>query len=130
MDSIQPHITRFDKFLSQYKFLSDIEKTTSIPKVYFVATVGFILSLSVIFDVFASFTVGLLALLYPIANALKAISKSDSIATKLWLLYFSIISTWSFVEFGGFLASFIPYYYPIKSLIIIWLIAPNFNVCI
>lgn len=128
METIQPHITKFDKFLSQYKFLSDIEKSSSIPKVYLVATVGFILSLSIIFDVFAEWTVGLLALVYPLHTSLKAITKSDANATKSWLLYFCIISVWSFIDMGGLPSKIIPYYYPVKSLVIIWLIAPNLNV--
>jgi hypothetical protein len=130
MEAIKPHITKFDKYLSQYKFLTDIEKNSSIPKVYLVATLGVILSMSILFDVLAEWTVGLLALVFPLHNALKAINKSDANATKSWLFYFTIMSVWSFCDVGGLLAKIIPYYYPVKSLVIIWLIAPNFNVFI
>jgi receptor expression-enhancing protein 5/6 len=130
MEAIKPHITKFDTFLSQYKFLLDIEKSSSIPKVYLVSTIGLFLSMSIIFDFFAEWTVGILALAYPLHVALKAINKSDANATKSWLLYFSIMSVWSFIDMGGLPAKIIPYYYPVKSLVIIWLTAPNFNVYI
>jgi receptor expression-enhancing protein 5/6 len=130
MEAIKPHITKFDTFLSQYKFLLDIEKSSSIPKVYLVTTIGLLLSMSVIFDVFAEWTVGILALAYPLHSALKAITKSDANATKSWLLYFSIMAVWSFIDMGGLPAKIIPYYHPVKSLVIIWLTAPNFNVYI
>ena len=128
MDKIQPQLAKLDNYLSQYKFLSDIEKKSCIPKVYLVLSLSFLLGLSIVFDILAAWTVGALSLIYPFLNSCKAILKSDAKATKTWLLYFSIISIWSFLELGDFLYNIIPYYYTIKSIVIIWLITPNFMV--
>ncbi|GAC94768.1 hypothetical protein PHSY_002341 [Pseudozyma hubeiensis SY62] len=67
-------------------------------------------------------------LVYPLYSSYKAVTSSTtSLADmEVWLVYWSVFACWTLLEsLFGFLWSWVPFYYEIRLLFNIWLVAPQ-----
>ena len=82
------------------------------------------------FGLVGPLTVNLIAFLYPSYQSFKAIqeakekTESTTPATRKWLCYWTTIALVSQVEF---ITSWLPFYYPLKLLGVLYLILPQTN---
>ena len=80
------------------------------------------------FNVFAGFTSALVALVYPVYSTLEGITKNDTGKLKNWSGYFVVLSLLHVLELGDFLPSLVPFYYVLKSVLVLWLYLPQYKV--
>lgn len=67
-------------------------------------------------------------LVYPLYSSYKAVTSSTtSLADmEVWLVYWSVFACWTLLEsLFGFLWSWVPFYYEIRLLFNVWLVAPQ-----
>ena len=67
------------------------------------------------------------AFVYPAYMSFKAIDSSDATDDTQWLTYWVVFASFSITEsIAGFITSWIPFYYVIKTFFFIWLYHPKF----
>lgn len=67
-------------------------------------------------------------LIYPLYSSYKAVTSSTTSLAEMevWLVYWSVFACWTLFEsLFGFLWSWIPFYYELRLLFNIWLVAPQ-----
>ena len=72
---------------------------------------------------FSSWIVTIIGVVYPVIQSIRAIETKDTMDDdKQWLTYWSIFGVFTFIDsLGAYVLSFIPFYYLIKLLFLIWL---------
>ena len=89
---------------------------------------GVLLSALIIFFLFgATILTVVITVVYPAFKSIKALeSKEDDTDDKEWLTYWTMFGLFTlFDEFGGILLSFIPFYFYVKLVFFIFLMAPQ-----
>lgn len=67
-----------------------------------------------------------LGIFYPTYQSFHAIESASIVDDKQWLTYWTVYAFMAFFEaFAGFIVNWIPLYYELKSLAVIWMIAPQ-----
>jgi receptor expression-enhancing protein 5/6 len=101
-----------------------IKEKTGIHGSYVLALL-FISVLFVYLNVFESFITNLVGTLYPAFWTMKSIEmKGDD--DKQWLTYWVVFAFFSIIDmFSGFILKFIPFYFFLKIIFLIWLFMPN-----
>lgn len=75
--------------------------------------------------VFDRLITNLIGTVYPAYWTIKSI-ESESANTKQWLAYWVVFASFTLIDmFSGFILKFIPFYFFIKILFLIWLFMPN-----
>ncbi|KAJ3219672.1 ER membrane protein DP1/Yop1 [Dinochytrium kinnereticum] len=127
-DQFEAYRQQFDHYLSKFRTLNQLEAITKIPKVI-IALVGYLaISISVFFNIYASFTTGLISVIYPTYRLLEAIQKKDQEGVNVFGFYFcliSIVNTLEIVILDTVLA-YMPYYYVAKVFSLGWLFFPGY----
>jgi len=72
---------------------------------------------------FSNYIVHLIGVAYPLFKSLEALgTEDDAEDDKHWLTYWMVFSLFNFVDVNlNFLLSYIPFYYLIKLLVLVWL---------
>lgn len=101
-----------------------IEKKTGIHGIYVII----LLVVSVLFvylNIFDSLITNLVGTVYPAFWTMKSIeSKGDD--DKQWLTYWAVFASFTLVDmFSVFIVKFIPFYFLLKIIFLIWLFMPN-----
>uniref|UniRef100_A0A1L8DUI8 Receptor expression-enhancing protein n=3 Tax=Nyssomyia neivai TaxID=330878 RepID=A0A1L8DUI8_9DIPT len=64
-------------------------------------------------------------IIYPAYISMKALETADKVDDTKWLTYWVIYAVLSTVEFfSGFLTNFIPFYWLLKCIFLVWCMAP------
>ncbi|CAO1613650.1 unnamed protein product [Sympodiomycopsis kandeliae] len=119
-------VSQIDKELSKYPQLVQFERTTSVPKAY--AAIGSVslLTLLIFFNIFAGFLTNLIGFAAPAYFSLKALESPQPQDDVQWLTYWVVFGFFTFVEsFVNVILYWFPFYYTVKTLIVIWLMLPQ-----
>ncbi|KAJ3243341.1 ER membrane protein DP1/Yop1 [Chytriomyces hyalinus] len=128
MDKAQIYLNQLDKELSKYPLAVEAEKRTHVPKTYMVAAVVGLFAILTIFNIFGALITTLLGFLWPAYQSYKAIEDSDKENDTQWLTYWTVFGFFNVIEvFTDVLLYWIPFYYAFKSVIILYLILPQFQ---
>ncbi len=104
-----------------------IETKTGIPAKYVVIAIIICLA-SIIIGYLDSYLVTFVGVVFPGIQSIKAIESPEEDDDKQWLTYWIVFGLFSFVDlFTGFILKFIPFYFIIKIVFLLWLFMPNFN---
>merc|ERR1712137_1486093 len=75
-----------------------------------------------------SLIIDVVGFVYPLYASLKAIESEETEDDKQWLTYWIIFTLFKIIEtVADFLISFIPFYFLIKVVFLIWCYHPSFN---
>jgi len=104
-----------------------IEDKTGIPAKYVVIVI-IICVASIIIGWLDSYLVTFLGVVFPAIQSMKAIESPEEDDDKQWLTYWIVFGVFSFVDlFAGSILKFIPFYFILKIIFLLWLFLPNFN---
>jgi receptor expression-enhancing protein 5/6 len=115
----------YDKYLDQMKL---IQEKTGIPGTYVIgallAAMGFVW-----IGFLERFITNLVGTVYPAFWTIKSIeSRGDD--DKQWLTYWVVFACFTTLEmFSGFILRYIPFYFFVKIVFLIWLFMPNSQGC-
>ena len=109
--------------------LETISQTTGLPKdkIFKYALVGLVLF--VFFGIGQSIITNVIGVAYPVFMSFHALESSHGSADDTqWLTYWVVFGLFSVTDqFAGFILHFIPFYYVLKLVTLIWLFHPAFQ---
>jgi receptor expression-enhancing protein 5/6 len=125
MDKLILYEAHLDERLSKLPYITELEKRTGIKKTYMAAGVAAIMTIMLIFNYAGSLLASLLGFVYPAYASFKAIESKTKVDDTHWLTYWVVFSTFHITEtFAGIFIQWLPYYYLLKTLALIWLYHP------
>ena len=84
---------------------------------------SFALVLSGVLD---DFTCNMIGIIYPAYLSFKAIETQESDDDKQWLTYWVVFAIYNILDdFSSILFFWLPFYYPIKLLVLLWMVWPK-----
>jgi receptor expression-enhancing protein 5/6 len=91
--------------------------------------IGLVVALCFVFlGYFDHFITTVVGIFYPIFWSIRAIESPESDDDKQWLTYWVVFALFTVVDmFSGFVLKFIPFYFFLKLLFLIWCFLPNFK---
>lgn len=100
-------------------------KIINVSPAYIILGGFMLLFIPINIGLFPSFFVGLLAMLYP--SYMSIFAKKDRESVKQWLTYWVCFSFLEIIDGAlcTLFMAFLPFYYPIKALFLIWLFYPK-----
>ena len=119
-------ISLLEKWQNQMKL---IQEKTGIKGIYVV--IGLILSVVfVYFNIFDTIITNLVGTLYPAFWTIKSIEKNDLNDQKNWLTYWAVFGSFVLVDmFSPIIVKFVPFYFVMKIMFLIWLFMPGSHGC-
>ncbi|KAI8928121.1 TB2/DP1, HVA22 family-domain-containing protein [Entophlyctis helioformis] len=128
VQQFQVYQNKLDKELSKVPALVTIEKVTNVPKTYLVSAVGGVLAVLIFFNVWGSLLTNLLGFLYPAYASFKALESANKEDDVQWLTYWTVYGFINMIEFfSDILLYWLPLYYTMKAVFILWLALPLFR---
>lgn len=104
-----------------------IEQKTGLPAKWVVIAI-IICVASVIIGYLDKYIVSFLGVIFPAIQSIRAIESPEEDDDKQWLTYWIVFGIFTFIDlFTGFILKFIPFYFVLKVLFLLWLFLPNFN---
>jgi len=125
--NLQSGVSQFDKELSKYPVLVNLEKQTNVPKVYVIGGVGFLYFILIFFNLGGQLLVNLAGFIIPAFYSLQALFTVGKADDTQWLTYWVCFSFLSVVESGFEPTYWFPFYYLFKFAFILWLALPQFG---
>ena len=106
-----------------------IQEKTGIKGIYVV--IGLVLSVIFVYlNIFDSIITNLVGTLYPAFWTIKSIENDDLQDQKNWLTYWAVFGSFILVDmFSPIIVKFIPFYFVMKILFLIWLFMPGSSGC-
>jgi hypothetical protein len=94
---------------------------------YFVVGFGLIVVLSIFFGIFAELITNTIGFVYPFLSTLASLENKPA-EQKKWLVYWVLFaSIVLFDEYFTFVVNWIPFYYPIKTAFLLYIMVPQSN---
>lgn len=126
-ESVEQVLSRISNDFTDVQPLEYISRMLKVHPAYVILGTFVVLFLPIILGLWPSFFVNLLGFLYPGYMTIKTAGNQDREALKQWLSYWL---TFGFMELiDGLLILiflyFLPFFYPIKALFLIWLFYPK-----
>jgi len=84
--------------------------------------------ISVILGLMSNFLITIIGFVYPAYMSFKALESKDVADDTQWLTYWIIFSLFRIVDgFGNFVLQYVPFYYTIKLVFLVYLYHPRFR---
>ena len=109
----------------QKQFTLIQKKTGNIDPKIILAVLGVSLVLCLVGN-FGSYVTCIVGIVLPTYWSIKAIETPEEDDDKQWLTYWAVYAIFTFIDlFAGFIMKFIPFYFFLKQIFLIWLFMPN-----
>ncbi|KAK2459748.1 hypothetical protein APHAL10511_008180 [Amanita phalloides] len=123
------HVNQLDKELDKYPALTQLERRTQVPKSYIaLGGIALLIILHLVNPIAAPISnlVGFVIPAFLSFRAIEAPSPNDDVQ---WLTYWIIFALFNFVESFALrlVLYYLPWYFPLKTVLLIWLQLPAFR---
>jgi hypothetical protein len=115
---MQAHVEKLDKHLSNIPVLVQAENKLKVKhaKVYVAAGLGLVVVASLVSNIGAKFTTGVIATGWAAPRFISAVNKNQQEDIKKWGLYYLLLGVWSLAETGlCSVVKAIPFYWILKG---------------
>ncbi|XP_041368048.1 receptor expression-enhancing protein 5-like isoform X2 [Gigantopelta aegis] len=131
-ENVETWKAKLDKFLHQKNAVNDLfeklEQKTGVRRLYLASGVFVFIALYLVVGYGAQFVCNFIGFLYPAYASIKAIESREKDDDTKWLTYWVVYSVFSLVEFfADILLFWIPFYWLLKCLFLVWCMAPITN---
>eukprot|EP01070_Trichotokara_eunicae_P009458 Trichotokara_eunicae@DN6087_c0_g1_i1.p1 len=114
-----------DKYFGDFHTVVRVAQVLNIRPVY--VPIAALCALCITFGIFQTVITGAVGFFYPAWKSFKAIESQDKNDDKQWLTYWVVYAFFSFIEiFGDTLLFWVPFYYVVKIVFLLWLFLPSF----
>ncbi|KAI9493296.1 TB2/DP1, HVA22 family-domain-containing protein [Zychaea mexicana] len=121
-------ISQLDEQLGQFQYCNDFERMTGVPKTYVVLGAGGLFAIMIFFNIAGQLITNFISWGYPAYASFKAIETPSPADDKQWLTYWTVIGFVQIVEyFSDLLLFWVPFYFLIKTVFVLWLALPQFR---
>ncbi|KAF9186126.1 ER membrane protein DP1/Yop1 [Haplosporangium sp. Z 767] len=119
---------QLDKELSKYPQLNQFQAATGVPKTYLALGTGVLMTVMIFFNFAGKLLSNILGWVYPAYRSFKALETPTKDDDKQWLTYWAVYGFVSILEsFTDILLYWLPFYFFLKSVFLLWLMIPSFN---
>ncbi|KAF9099987.1 ER membrane protein DP1/Yop1 [Mortierella sp. AM989] len=132
MENVQAKVryyhSQLDKELGKYPQLNQFEAATGVKKTYVALGAGAFVTLMIFFNFAGKLLSNLIGWIYPAYRSFKALETHAQDDDKQWLTYWTVYGFVAIVEsFTDILLYWFPFYFFLKTVLLLWLMIPNFN---
>jgi len=118
-----------EKFLYQdgplKPYIEKVEAKTGVKRIYLAIGLTVLLSLYLVFGYGAQLLCNLIGFVYPALKSIKAVESVKKEDDTKWLTYWIVFAFLSTLEFfSNLITNFIPFYWLLKCMVLIWCFAP------
>ena len=125
-EEIENQISLLEKFQNQMDL---IQEKTGIKGIFVILGL-FIAVIFVYFNIFDSIITNLVGTVYPAFWTIKSLEQNSIEEQKKWLTYWVVFGAFIIVDMGSpVIVKFIPFYFVLKILFLMWLFMPGSNGC-
>ena len=104
-----------------------IHEKTGIPAKYVIIALGICIA-SVLIGYLDQYITCLVGIIFPSICSIRALETKDPEDDKQWLTYWVVYGIFTFIDlFSGFILKYIPFYFVLKIVFLIWLFFPTFK---
>lgn len=104
-----------------------IHEKTGIPAKYVLIALGICVA-SVLIGYLDQYVTCLVGIVFPSICSIRALETKDAEDDKQWLTYWVVYGIFTFIDlFSGFILKYIPFYFVLKIVFLIWLFLPTFK---
>ncbi|KAJ3294805.1 ER membrane protein DP1/Yop1 [Blyttiomyces sp. JEL0837] len=122
------YLAQFDKELSKYPVAIEVEKRTNVPKTYIFGGIISLFGLLIFFNIWGDLLTNILGFVWPAYQSFKAIESNEKSDDVQWLTYWTVFGFLNILEFfADYVLYWVPFYYSLKTILILYLILPQFN---
>jgi len=115
-----------DEKLLKYPSVQQLKEKTGVRPAYFALGAAVLFLLFVLFGVGAAAVCNIVGFVYPLYGSFKAIKSPAKGDDTHWLTYWIVYGWFAFIEsFTDILLKWIPFYYALKVLFLIWCFLPQ-----
>jgi receptor expression-enhancing protein 5/6 len=126
MEKIEPYVQRASMHFDSIECIKALSAKVGVRSAYLVAGLLFVALFLVCSDLFGRLICDLLGIIYPGYLSFKAIESKTPDDDKQWLTYWVIFAAQKLLEtITDIFLFWIPMYYPIKLIFLIWLAYPD-----
>ena len=126
MDVFKQKLEELNKEASGAPYMADFEEKTGLKPIYLFFGLGGLVVLMVLGGYFAALLVSLTGFVYPAYKSIMALESPDKDDDKQWLTYWTVYGLFVCLDdWSHWITDFIPHYYIIKLVFLIWLFAPT-----
>ena len=130
MGILHQTLDQIDKILhhkSVNPTLTRLEELIKVPRKYTALVLLSMLSVGIFIGCLNQIIV-IIGFIYPAYKSIKAIESASPEDDRRWLVYWVVYSTLIILEyFSDLLLFWFPMYYAIKSILLVWIMHPNYN---
>ena len=118
--------------LSKYPILQNLEQRTQVPKTYAVIGSVTLLGFLLLINAFAAPVSNLIGWALPAYLSFKALESPSAQDDVQWLTYWVVFGFFNFLESFALrlVLYYFPWYYPFKTIFVLWLQLPAFRVSV
>jgi len=128
MDKVQHYEAKLGEQLQKVPILRKLEKTVGVPKTYLFLGTSSVVFLALIFNLGGSLISDIIGWAFPAYFSLRALDKNITNEYSQWISYWCIFGLINMIEFFSPLLSYlIPFYFLIKTTVLLWLFLPNYH---
>lgn len=127
MEIINQKIQSLNKYAVKIQPIMQLSQKTGQEPGLILGAFLLLIGLIILITMGATILTVVITVVYPAIKSIKALeSKDDSEDDKMWLTYWCVFGIFTLLdEFCGFIFSYIPFYYYIKLLFFVWMMAPQ-----
>ena len=126
MEALTQKIDELNKEANQIEVLKAFEEKTGLKAIYAVLAAAGLIILLVFSGYFAQLLANIVGCAYPLYKSIKSLESPQKDDDKMWLTYWTVFGLFMiFDDCSDFITSYIPYYFLIKMLFLIWLFSPT-----
>ncbi|KAF9411438.1 ER membrane protein DP1/Yop1, partial [Podila epigama] len=119
---------QLDKELNKYPQFIQLEKQTGLPKTYLVLGAGAVVSILIFFNFAGRLLSNIIGFVFPAYRSFKALESPGHDDDTQWLTYWTVYGFVSILEsFTDVLLYWLPFYFFLKTVFLLWLMLPAFN---
>jgi len=123
--SQESFIQKATRFMQEQAEL--IHEKTGIPAKYVLIALAICVA-SVFIGYLEQYITCLVGIIFPSICSIRALETKDPEDDKQWLTYWVVYGIFTFIDlFSGFILKYIPFYFVLKILFLIWLFLPTFK---
>ena len=107
----------------------ELEQKVGVPKALVTVGVGAVVAVLIFFNIMGNLLTNIIGFVYPAYASFKAIESTDKQDDVQWLTYWVVFGFLNVLEFfSDILLYWIPFYYLIKVVLVMWLVLPQTRV--
>lgn len=126
MEQLDIYLDKLGKSTQTWPGVKQLSEKTGLSAGHIVAAAIGLVVLLVFLGIGSDLIVELIGIFYPVFMSLKAIESKQAEDDKLWLTYWVVYGLYTVIDSLALVFyTWIPFYYPIKLIVLTWLFAPQ-----